>query len=176
MPSRLIVEDGGGVHIWNVRLKIFSKLLHVRVRLRNCKRRKLTASQDVNVHSIIYSFTVFFIKLSILLQYLRIFVPNRKGNMAMFLTIQVVIWSHLVFYLLDIAFFLGLCSPRRKIWQPWLPNGHCFSSDIWNMASGMFNAISDVLILVLPMPCLWGLQMPLKRKLITMGIFATGAL
>lgn len=72
--------------------------------------------------------------------------------------------------------FLGLCSPRRKIWQPWLPNGHCFSSDIWNMASGMFNAISDIIILILPMPCLWRLQMPLKKKLITMGIFATGAL
>lgn len=132
--------------------------------------------QDVNVTSIVYSVTVFFIKLSILLQYLRIFVPNRKGNMAMFLTIHLIIWCNLLFYLLDVAFFIGLCNPRRKVWQPWLPGGHCFSSDIWNMASGTFNAVSDFTILFLPMPCLWKLQMPLKRKMITIGIFATGSL
>lgn len=157
VPATLIIRDGGGVHIWDIQLETFSRLLY-----------------DVNVHCIIYSFTVFFIKLSILLQYLRIFVPNRKGNMAMFLTIQVVMWSNLLFYLLDIAFFIGLCNPRRKIWQPWLPNGHCFSADVWDMASGTFNAVSDITILILPMPCLWRLQMPFKKKLVTIGIFATG--
>ncbi len=132
--------------------------------------------QDVNVTSIIYSITVFFIKLSILLQYLRIFVPSRKANMAMFIAIQVVIWSNFLFYLLDVAFFIGLCKPREKIWQPWLPDGHCFSSDVWNMASGAFNAVSDITILILPMPCLWRLQIPFKKKLVTIGIFATGFL
>ena len=96
--------------------------------------------------------------------------------MAMFVAIQVVIWSNFFFYLLDVAFFIGLCQPRQKIWQPWLPGGHCFRSDIWDMASGAFNAVSDISILILPMPCLWKLQMPLKKKLVTIGIFATGFL
>lgn len=94
----------------------------------------------------------------------------------MFLTTHVVIWSNFLFYLLDLVFFIGLCTPRRKIWQPWLPNGHCFSFDVWNMASGTFNAVSDFTILILPMPCVLRLQMPLKKKMITVGIFATGFL
>ena len=94
----------------------------------------------------------------------------------MFLTIHIVIWSIALFYLLNLAFFIGICSPQRKIWQPWLTYGHCFSFNIWNLASGLFNAISDIVILILPMPCLWRLQMPLKKKLIITGVFATGSL
>lgn len=158
VPSRMANKDGRGVHMWDIQLKTFSRLLY-----------------DVHVHSIMYSFTVFFIKLSILLQYLRIFVPTRKSNMAMFLTTHVVIWSLFLFYLLDVAFTIGLCNPRRKIWQPWLSNGHCYSSGVWSLASGTFNAVSDITVLILPMPCLWRLQIPLKSKLTTIGIFATGS-
>ena len=96
--------------------------------------------------------------------------------MAMFLSIQTVIWSSFIFYLLNVAFLVGLCHPRRKIWQPWLPEGHCFTYDTWNMASGVFNVVSDVTVLILPMPCLWKLQLPFKKKLTTIGIFAMGSL
>ncbi len=57
-----------------------------------------------------------------------------------------------------------------------MTNGHCFEGDASYKASGVFNVLSDFAILVLPMPTLWNLQMSLRRKLLIMGVFATGFL
>ena len=74
--------------------------------------------QWVNVSAIVYSITVLFIKISILLQYLRIFVPSRKDNMALFVAIQITAWSIVAFYVLVAIFELAMCNPRSKIWHP----------------------------------------------------------
>ncbi len=81
-----------------------------------------------------------------------------------------------MFYLVDTFFLIFLCSPREKIWNPLMTTGHCFEGDASYKASGMFNVLSDFAILVLPMPTLWNLQMSLRRKLLIMGVFATGFL
>ena len=136
----------------------------------------LTRLEWVNIISVIYDLGVFFVKLSILLQYLRIFVPTRKGNMILFVGIQVCIWSNFIFYLSASVFRIAMCSPREKIWQPWIPTGHCYNSNASYLAAGFFNVVSDFAILILPFPCLWKLQMPLKRKILLTIIFATGFL
>jgi len=130
----------------------------------------------VNITSIVYELGVFFIKLSILLQYLRIFVPSRTGNLVLFVGIHVCIWSNLVYDLAHVIFMIALCSPREKIWKPWLHTGHCLNANALYLASGFFNIISDFAILILPMPCLWKLQVPLRKKNFVTTIFAAGLL
>ena len=93
----------------------------------------------------------------------------------MFIGIHVCLWSNVIFYLFDVGFFIGLCNPRRKTWQPWV-SGQCFIVEGWNIATGIFNSVSDIVILILPIPCVWRLQMPLRKKAMTIGIFATGFL
>ena len=130
----------------------------------------------MNISAIVYGFVVFFVKLSILLQYLRIFAPTRKGNTFMFLGAQLCIWTTLVFYLVESVFEICICTPRAKIWNPLMQGGHCFSAYGTFQATGIFNAISDFAILILPMPSVWKLQLPLKRKFLMTAIFGTGLL
>ena len=117
-----------------------------------------------------------FVKLSILLQYLRIFAPSRKENLPLFTAIHACIWSLVVFYLVDTLFLIFICTPREKIWNPLMTTGHCFDGNASYKASGVFNVLSDFAILILPMPTVWKLHMPMRRRLLTMGVFATGFL
>ena len=125
---------------------------------------------------IVYHADVFFVKLSILLQYLRIFVSNRKANLPLFVAIQVCTWSIFSFSVINLFLAIFMCNPREKLWNPLITNGHCFNVNNVYEGSGVLNAISDFAVLILPMPCLWKLQMPLRQKLLVMGVFATGSL
>ena len=80
-----------------------------------------------------------------------------------------------MFYLVEMVFEITMCTPRRKIWNPPI-NGHCFSLEAPMQASAVFNVFSDFLILILPMPCVWRLQLPLKKKILITMIFAAGLL
>ena len=86
------------------------------------------------------------------------------------------IWCHLIFYFVAFVFEIVMCTPREKIWNPLMQGGHCFSFEAIFQASGVFNVISDFVILILPMPCVWKLRMPLKKKILMTAIFATGFL
>ncbi|KAG6993742.1 hypothetical protein G7Y79_00051g086620 [Physcia stellaris] len=66
IPSVISTHHGAGFHMWDIQLKTFFSMLYW-----------------TNVSAILYCPVVFLVKLSILLQYLRIFVPNRKGNMSL---------------------------------------------------------------------------------------------
>lgn len=57
-----------------------------------------------------------------------------------------------------------------------MTTGHCFDGNASYKGSGVFNVLSDFAILIIPMPVLWNLQMSLERKIMTMGVFATGFL
>ncbi|KAL8803404.1 MAG: hypothetical protein Q9182_003202 [Xanthomendoza sp. 2 TL-2023] len=123
----------------------------------------------------VYSPAEFLIRFSILLQYLRIFVPNKRNNRFMFYAIHLLIWCNLIFYLSKFIGLLAICVPRRKLWQPWT-EGHCGDPNTWFIASGLFNVISDFAILVLPLRCIWKLQIPTRKKIMIALVFATGFL
>ena len=114
-------------------------------------------------------------KLSILQQYLRIFVPNRKSNIQLFVTIHIVIWLTLAFYIVDFVLALIERKPCEKNWIPEL-KGTCFDIQGTFRYTGIVNVISDFVILFLPMRCIWKLQMETKRKAFVLGIFGMGIL
>ena len=96
--------------------------------------------------------------------------------MFMYIGVHVCIWSNLVFYGTETVFMIVLCTPRKKIWNPLMTTGHCFNLDAIIQASAIFNVFSDFAILILPMPCVWKLYLPLKKKILMTMIFATGLL
>ena len=136
----------------------------------------LTSFQWVNIAGILFGMIICLVKVSILLQYSRIFVPNRKGNMALFVAIQSLIWTVILFYFVDTIFGIIMCIPREKIWNRLMTAGHCFNAHTAYKATGLFNVISDIFILILPVKPIWKLQMALKKKLMMIAIFATGIL
>ena len=119
---------------------------------------------------------MFFIKLSILLQYLRIFRPTRQGNLFLYLGVHACIWIIFLFYFLDIMFEVVMCVPREKIWNPLMTTGHCFDDSAAYRATGIFNVLSDFAILILPIPSVWRLKIPLRKKIGLVSVFSAGLL
>ena len=136
----------------------------------------LILRQFTNVWTILYAPIIFLVKLSILLQYLKIFVPARKNNMALFVAIHTTLWSCFIFYVVSTAFQIFMCRPRKAFWQPHITPGHCYNYYASYKASGIFNVVSDFTILLLPMIPLLKLKMSPIKKMWIMCIFGTGIL
>ena len=117
---------------------------------------------------------VFLLKLSILLQYLRTFVPLKTRN-AMFWTCHALIWLNFVFYLVSFFLVIFNCTPIEKSWNSWI-KGRCLNFDMISIAAGVINTISDLLILILPQFVIWNLQLSTKKRLRISGVFLPGAL
>lgn len=137
------------------------------------RRPTLTALQLANVSQILYGPIIFVTKLSILLLYLRVFAPSTKRKTYFF--IQILIWLNLLFYLASTLVKIFECTPRSKIWHRDTP-GTCININSLITTASIFNVVSDFLILLLPIACVWRLQMKLTKKLGTSAVFAAGAL
>lgn len=122
-----------------------------------------------------YGIVIFIIKLAILLQYLRIFVPIRN-NSLMFWASHILIWTNLITYLLCSFLEIFACSPMDKVWNIFVTDGHCIHLPAINIATAAFNFLSDCLVLILPHKVIWELQLSFKRKLGISTIFLTGLL
>lgn len=122
-----------------------------------------------------YGVCIFFIKLSILLQYLQIFVPVKRTT-TMYLASYALIWSNFIFYFVSTFVEIFACTPIRKTWDPLIPGGHCINILALNVAASSINSASDLGILILPQISIWRLQMSLKRKIQVSVIFLIGIL
>ncbi|KAL3429947.1 hypothetical protein BDV09DRAFT_189665 [Aspergillus tetrazonus] len=111
-------------------------------------------------------------KASALFFYARVFTQTRSRFRYSLWTLQAfnVLW--LLGTILAVIF---MCSPVAKVWNQSTP-GHCRSpGDIW-LGSGVSSVFIDVLILVLPIPILWGLQMKPSRKFLAVLVIILGHL
>ncbi|KAF2193660.1 hypothetical protein K469DRAFT_789617 [Zopfia rhizophila CBS 207.26] len=152
-------KNGIGIHRWNLRLRTFFRMLYW-----------------VNIHNIMYGPTIFCIKTAITLQYISIFVPRRSMDKFMFYGGWTAIFANLVFYLVRTIVNCIYCIPREKIWNKLLPGGHCIRNDWFITSTGLINAISDIVILLLPITSLWKLKIARKKKVQISMLSATGVL
>ncbi|KAL3421569.1 hypothetical protein PVAG01_08015 [Phlyctema vagabunda] len=122
------------------------------------------------INIVFYNASLGLTKTSILLQYLRVFVGTR---------IRFACWFSIgvVFCYAMWAIFSNLfaCTPIAFTWDKSL-HGHCIERKFLWLFNASFNIISDVVILVLPMPVLSSLKLPRKQKFVLMAIFAAGGL
>jgi len=70
----------------------------------------------------------------------------------------------LVFYIIVTFLKVGLCKPISLFWDPNI-KGTCLNEHVIFIADTVMSVVSDLAILALPVPLLWSLQMPLKKKL-----------
>jgi hypothetical protein len=110
------------------------------------------------------------IKLSILHFYTRVFRVSaflRASYAAMGLC--AAFWTAAFF---ATAFF---CTPPRKSWYSEVP-GRCGDSHKFYTGCASTDLVIDVIVIMLPMPVLWNLQMALAKKVALTAIFALGFL
>ncbi|KAL3481649.1 ribosomal protein L36e-domain-containing protein [Aspergillus californicus] len=124
-----------------------------------------------NASQIIYAPLIFTTKLSIFLLYLRVFAPTRQGNT--YRVILLLISFNLAFYLANFFMKAFQCSPRAKIWDENTP-GHCININIPILVTAVINVASDLMMLCVPIICVWRLHMTTKRKVGISAIFAAG--
>ena len=94
----------------------------------------------------------------------------------MFVTIHFCIWSIFSFSVIYLFLNIFIGNPCEKLWNPLITTGRCFNSNIYFESSGILNVVSGFAILIPPMPCLWKLQMPVRRMFLMTRVFATGFL
>lgn len=116
---------------------------------------------------------LFFTKLSIMLLILRVFCSVRRD--AWYWFTQLLIAVNGVFYIVFFFIPIFLCNPRSKIWNP-EEDGHCLSASQLYLASAIFNMLSDMAMLSVPVYLIWSLQMSTRRKIGACAVFLTGGL
>ncbi len=128
----------------------------------------LTLGQVSYALQILYPLAITAIKLSILLLYLRLF-PLAwfrkcvKGLMVVFGVIGAVFTLIAVFQ----------CRHVDEVWKVALPT-HCLSQTSLLEGQAIFNLVSDIIIILFPMPIIWNLHMQLRRRLLLLGSFTVG--
>lgn len=136
-------------------------------------KKRCWLSQIANIAQVIYGPLIFITKLSILLLYIRVFAPSFKK--LTFIFIQLLIWFNFLFYLADTLVKIFECTPRHKIWEKYV-DGSCININIPILVTSAVNVVSDFLILLLPIVCVWRLQMKMSKKMGISAIFAAGSL
>ena len=114
---------------------------------------------------------MFSIKASILYLYHRVFFVSRRFTR--------ILWAVGLF----VGAYSGIqtvapviqCVPLSMVWDSHV-KGHCLNVGLAATILAAFNVLTDVFILVLPMPLLWRLQMEFREKLPIIGMFLLGGL
>ena len=108
------------------------------------------------------------LKISILFLYIELF-SSRASRLTAYAIITLVGTFFLGFLL---AIFLQ-CFPFSMNWLKNEP-GHCGNLKAESRAGAFINVIFDIMITIFPVPIIWGLQMPVRKKLYFICIFGLG--
>ncbi|MCJ1311217.1 hypothetical protein MMC25_004888 [Agyrium rufum] len=125
----------------------------------------------IYVCEIIYGVEALLVKLSILLLLGRVFGSNDR-----FLLSTHLLSIALVIYYIIITFAkIFSCTPVQRLWVPTTP-GTCLNNELIIYMDAIFAMVTDLAILVLPVPIIWSLQTKTSRKLIVTITFTVGGL
>ncbi|KAF2659745.1 hypothetical protein K491DRAFT_775234 [Lophiostoma macrostomum CBS 122681] len=114
--------------------------------------------------AIIYNVIVLPLKLSIILQILRIFVPAGVRNSTFWLAYSLIAMN-IVYYIISTALLCYVCKPEKAIFDPEHKTGRCLSFIPIFIANAAWNSFSDALLIILPQRVIWSLHLPMKRKI-----------
>ena len=118
-----------------------------------------------------YAPTILFTKTAILLLYRRVFIPHKKGVFDWIIRVFIVVLTF--FYIADTFAKIWECVPRARIWNKQI-SGTCVNISTLLNTSGIFNMVTDVMILLVPVKAVWNLQMNKQRKIWTVLVFTVG--
>jgi hypothetical protein len=109
-------------------------------------------------------------KISIILQYLRVFV-SKGVRRACWGTLAFVV-CYGIFAILSNIF---ACIPVSAFWSP-TPDMRCINKKFSWFFNASFNILTDLVIMIIPMSTLKSLKLPFRQKVGLMIIFALGGL
>lgn len=124
-----------------------------------------------NIASIHYGITICITKLAILLLYRRAFSPYSRSVFD--IICKGLIALLILFYIATNLTKIWECVPRAKIWDPSIP-GHCIDTPTLLNTSGIFNTVTDFILVLLPVRAVWNMNMNLRKKALVVLAFTFG--
>ncbi|KAL8950209.1 MAG: hypothetical protein Q9222_003738 [Ikaeria aurantiellina] len=123
----------------------------------------------------VYGPFIWFVKLSLFVLYVQIFRPLRWLR---FLAWAGAVLTGLMYFATSIAFAV-LCAPsgghHASIYLLAYSSPKCRrATDPLVTIIGILSLVSDIYLVVLPLPAVWNLQLPFRRKLGVSAMFLTG--
>lgn len=114
--------------------------------------------------------TLAVVKISILLLYRRIF--TTRTFLRVNLAVGCLVLSSATAIALAAVF---RCNPIADAWAHQARSG-CFDTRTFYVTTKAIDFFTDVLVLLLPMPMVWQLHLPLKKRVFLCILFAIGSL
>ena len=162
----LTIYPGIWAHQWNIQNKFFIHFLYASNLLVRYLSPRIDTEIAKNVHlaSLLYNPIAMCIKVAILVNWLRIFVPAGQYNTT-FWILHTLIWVNVLYYVIATLTEIFCCWPREAIWNPFFEGGSCtIDVEAQNIATSIMNFISDTAILAMPQWIIWKLQLSRSRK------------
>jgi hypothetical protein len=117
-----------------------------------------------------YNASLCLTKASIVLQYLRVFVA-KEIRRACWATLA-IIGAYGIYTMLS---NILNCIPVSAFWSP-TPDMRCIDKKFLWFFNASFNILTDLAILILPMPIIKSLKLPIRQKVGLMMILGLGGL
>ena len=141
-----------------------------------CADHRLSIRQWFYITQIVYAPTICLVKTAILLQYLHWFAPQKVLDPLMWYGARIIIIIISVWYTISTFLTIFACIPREALWNPLIKDYRCLCNNTSVMISFIFNIVSDIAILMLPMRAVSRLRIPTRSKIRVVLVFATGLL
>ncbi|CAG5137557.1 uncharacterized protein ALTATR162_LOCUS148 [Alternaria atra] len=123
-----------------------------------------------------YAATIFYapmtlsIKLSLLSLIARIFAPYKRRVQG----IKALGGLLILYYIISLSLKIRICWPISAYWKG--QTEKCLNQSAVITADSIISTVTDAIILVLPLPLTWSLQLPRNKKLRVSGMLAVGGL
>lgn len=148
----------------------YPKKLAFRYDLYVQKRVDLTYTQQLMFLSpILWVIAVTTIRAAIIFLYVQIF-PTRLFRNVCYAALA----ANVAFGATAVIADCLICQPIRYRWAPSMVHGSCGDQKSLDMYIAILNLLQDIVIVVLPIPILWRLQMARSKKMGVIGIFGVG--
>lgn len=114
-----------------------------------------------------------FVKIALLSILIRIFAPYRSK----IILIYALLAALCVYYTVAEIVKIRMCDPVPAYWNLSLrPTASCLDQQAALLADSVISVVTDLIILILPLPLTWALQMPRGKKLRVIGMLSAGGL
>ena len=133
-----------------------------------CSVELTRCTQALLVGQLLWIAAVTLIRASVIFLYIYIFCI--KGFR---LACYGVLTINLAYFTATVLACCLICRPFAFNWDQSL-HGACGDQKSLDLFIGVFNLLMDIVTVALPMPVLWGLQMPVGRKVAISGLFSLG--
>ncbi|KAL8749864.1 MAG: hypothetical protein Q9184_006635 [Pyrenodesmia sp. 2 TL-2023] len=125
-------------------------------------------------YQMFWAFAMACIKVSILLFYRRLF-PEENTSKKWRICHLALIVASVVCCLISVFGSAFACTPVALIWDYTIEGGHCINLAILARFTCITGFVTDLLILMLPIPIVWSLQLDPSKKVGVCGVFLLGS-